>query len=140
MNFLEASIIEPMWRKEQTVTSHRPGHWRRGRIYWKKESCYIYWAWLNVRHCVCLSDSLSNLNIKTLRDRFSCFLKKKKKTLGMSSIFPNCEKLLYLVLSANVLHFRGLLRTMEKHLAPELGGWMSQWCWHYSFKLDAKRN
>ena len=26
VNFLEASIIEPMWRKEQTVTSHRPGH------------------------------------------------------------------------------------------------------------------
>ena len=50
----------------------------------------------------------------------------------MSPIFPNCEKLLYLVLSDNVLHFRGLLRskvwTMEKHLAPERGGWMSQWC------------
>ena len=49
----------------------------------------------------------------------------------MSPIFHNCEKLLYLLLLASVLHFRGLLRskvwTMEKHLAPELGGWMSQW-------------
>ena len=49
----------------------------------------------------------------------------------MSPISHNCEKLLYLLLLASVLYFRGLLRskvwTMEKHLAPELGGWMSQW-------------
>ena len=52
--------------------------------------------------------------------------KEKKNALGISPIFPNCEKLLYLLLSASVSHFRGLLRskvwTMEKHLAPELGG------------------
>ena len=44
----------------------------------------------------------------------------------MSHIFPNCEKRLYLLSSASLLHFRGLLRskvwTIEKHLAPELGG------------------
>ena len=44
----------------------------------------------------------------------------------MSPIFPNYEKLLYFLLLASVLHFRELLRskvwTMEKHLAPELGG------------------
>ena len=99
MNFLKASIIELMWRKEQTVTSHRPGHWRRGRIYWKKESWYL----LSFTQCealwlVCISDSLCNSNIKTLRGRFYCFLlkNKTKQLWEMSHIFPNCEKLLYL--------------------------------------------
>ena len=61
----------------------------------------------------------------------------------MSRFFPNCEKRLYLLLSASLLHFRGLLRskvwTMEKHLAPELGGWKSQWWRHYWF-MEAKGN
>ena len=96
------SLIKPIWwKKKKVVTSHRFWLLKKRQVSLEKKKDGIFWAYSMSGTVVCISDSSSNLNIKTLWDRFYCFIF-FFNLWEMSHNFPNCEMLLYLLLSARV--------------------------------------
>ena len=67
-------LIKPMWRKKKVVTSHRFWTLKKRQVSLEKKKDGIFWAYSMSGTVVCISDSSSNLNIKTLWDRFYCFI------------------------------------------------------------------
>ena len=66
-------LIKPMWRKKKVVTSHRFWTLKKRQVSLEKKKDGIFWAYSMSGTVVCISDSSSNLNIKTLWDRFYCY-------------------------------------------------------------------
>ena len=105
--------------KKKVVTSHRFWILKKRQVSLEKKKDGIFWAYSISGTVVCISDSSSNLNIKTLWDRFYCFiffLIFGKWAITFLTV--KCFSTFYYQPECSI--FRGLLRskvwTMEKHL------------------------
>ena len=86
----------------------------------------------------CISNSLSNLNIKTLWNRFYC--SNYFYLWEMRHNFTSCEKCLKPLLSSRVYHLQGSLEKIWiwGRPDPEQDECMSQCQWKYEFKTEPK--
>ena len=98
----------------------------------------IYWPYYMSGTVGCISNSLPNLNIKILWDRFYC--SNYFYLWQMRQNFPSCEKCLKLLLSSRVYHLQGSLEKIWiwGRPDPEQDECVSQCQWKYEFKLEPK--
>ena len=82
----------------------------------------IYWAYCMSGTVGCISDLLSNLNIKTLWDRF--YYSNYFYLWEMRHNFPTCEKCLKHLLSSRVYHLQGSLEKIWIWERRPSTGWM----------------